>query len=172
MQKRWLSSWDGSPGAKSLPITEAPTLGDINSRCRLDDKPPTLRVPSLPARISRATNLIVECRFPHHPTARLGIAVLLKKLQRLAYADLIVSTAFLHALAGDLGKTREKFFLQWHGQTLCSGFDPTLRCNAQPHPVHALHTPTPPHPFARLHQHNHPPTHTQVRCLTRYVQCT
>ena len=120
VQKRWLSSWDGSPGGKCLPITEAPTLNDIFSRCSLDDNPPTLRVPPLPALINRTNNGVVECLWPQHPTARLSIAVLLQKGERLATADLIANTAFLHALAGDIGKTRGKFFLQWHGETLCT----------------------------------------------------
>uniref|UniRef100_A0A7S1APF9 K Homology domain-containing protein n=1 Tax=Noctiluca scintillans TaxID=2966 RepID=A0A7S1APF9_NOCSC len=108
-----------SDGKRSMLL--APALDEILVRCLLDDKPPVVLMPGLPAALPR-----MDPKYRQHNrakltfTARLGIAVVKQLGYPLDGFDLICSTAFIKALSGGNDVAKDTWYLQRFGKTLCA----------------------------------------------------
>lgn len=115
----WDSHWDAE--SKSIPRRKAPELSDMIARCKIDGKPPAVRIPqalpvALPAtnpKTSRENRRKGQHRYPETTDAgRLGVAVATKLGLPISTFDMFCGTAFLKALAGDSTYFKDRFFLQ------------------------------------------------------------
>lgn len=106
----------------------APALDEILVLCLLDDKPPVVRIPSLPAALPKMDpkyrqHFITKETF----TGRLGIAVAKQLGYPLDGFDLICSTGLIKALSGESNIAKDTWYLQRFGETLCALHVPARR---------------------------------------------
>eukprot|EP00929_Paragymnodinium_shiwhaense_P049330 TRINITY_DN24889_c0_g1_i1.p1 TRINITY_DN24889_c0_g1~~TRINITY_DN24889_c0_g1_i1.p1 ORF type:complete len:523 (+),score=82.32 TRINITY_DN24889_c0_g1_i1:72-1640(+) len=129
VENRWCCRWDDSitHATKPLPMMKAPKLEELCERCFLDELPPTIRVPGLPAplpcvdpKFRKANVMKGQHRFPLDPTGvRLGIAACHLRGLGLEGFDVICGTSFLKALSGDAARVKDAYYLQRFRKTCC-----------------------------------------------------
>lgn len=117
-------------------MLQSPHIEDMLVRCYIDEPPPLVRIPMLPAPLPkvdpkmRKSNIAKgEHKWPFDPTSRLGIAVILKRGLLLDDFDVICGTSLIKALSGDSNRTKDTFYLQQYHKTLC--------CLHVPHSFHS-----------------------------------
>lgn len=141
MEDRVIIRWDETPDpwARPKPLVEAPLLEEMMARCVLGAKPPMVRMPKgtqrlgssivdldspaalpkLDPKARRENPLKGKHMWPFEPSSRLGIAVILKMGRQLEDFDVVCGTSLIRALSGDPSRTKDVFYLQRYGSTLC-----------------------------------------------------
>lgn len=147
LEDRSICRWDECPdlnGTRSM--LQSPHVEDMLVRCHIDEPPPLVRIPMLPAplpkvdpKLRKTNSAKGEHKWPFDPTSRLGVAVILKRGLLLDDYDVICGTSLIKALSGDTGRTKDTFYLQRYRRTLCCLHVPQ-RFHSQDSAGHAVET--------------------------------
>mmetsp|Transcript_26907 Transcript_26907/g.43153 ORF Transcript_26907/g.43153 Transcript_26907/m.43153 type:complete len:520 (+) Transcript_26907:252-1811(+) len=132
VQSRMVINWDShwEEECKSIPRWKAPELSDMIARCKIDAKPPVVRIPQALPVVLPATNPGTirenlrkgQHRYPETTDAgRLGVAAATKLGLPISTFDMFCGTGFLKALAGDSKYFKDRFFLQRVGGSSSQG---------------------------------------------------
>mmetsp|Transcript_47651 Transcript_47651/g.66136 ORF Transcript_47651/g.66136 Transcript_47651/m.66136 type:complete len:496 (-) Transcript_47651:111-1598(-) len=125
VEGRMVVEWDDTRLTGAVPLKCAPDLVDMMERCRLP-APPVARVPTvLPAPLPQRNHkqkskdmLRGAHKYPGEPgSGRLGIAIMRKF--GLPECDIVCSTSFIKALAGDSSRVKDTYYLQKFNNAVC-----------------------------------------------------
>lgn len=100
--------------------TTAPSIAESLRRMQIGRLPPPFISPTLPIRIPVVEKSYIKLKWPHRPGIALPFALIQSKKGKLSLdgVDVITSTSFIYALAGDEKGIRDKYLLQRIGNTI------------------------------------------------------
>ncbi len=117
---RYFVGWNGGKSKKKKTLTP-PSIAESLSRMKIGELPPPFISPTLPIRLPVVEKSYIKLKWPHRPGIALPFALIQSKkgkLLSLDGVDVIASTSFIYALAGDEKGIRDKYLLQRIGNTI------------------------------------------------------
>jgi hypothetical protein len=122
---RYFVGWNGGKSKKKKKKKKktltAPSIVESLSRMHIGKLPPPFISPTLPIRIPVVEKrYMIKLKWPHRPGIVLPFALIQSKKGKLSLdgVDVIASTSFIYALAGDEKGIRDKYLLQRIGNTI------------------------------------------------------
>ena len=124
---RYFVGWNGrkkysrrKKGSSVFYETTEPSIRESKIRLRIGELPPPFKSPTLPIRLPVVKKRSMKLKWPHRPGIALPFALIKSKKGKLSLdgIDVIASTSFIYAMAGDDKGIRDNYLLQRIGDTI------------------------------------------------------